>query len=207
MNHAEFMTAVCEIYGVYQSPALEKLTYKYIKERWRESDLENMFKQLVLKKSARYKTPPDPAEFEEIFPRGLDTDYEIEANQIWKDLQRYSTRYDAICSDIRVQLAIESTFGSWIGFGQRLEKYEVLNHKNFIENFIKFSKYPVDAQPSLMRGEGNYFDPPPPQMIGDKDKCLALIEENNRAIIGDLTKNIKRTTNIDKTMLRSEPIK
>jgi len=69
MNYPEFMTAVIEIYGQYQSETLKKLTAVYIKERWDEKELESIFKQLLLKKPSRYKTPPDPAEFEEIFPK------------------------------------------------------------------------------------------------------------------------------------------
>lgn len=177
MNHIEFLTAVIEVYGTYNSKALEKLTMEYIQRKFTEPELESVFKTLILKKSAKYKTPPDPAEFEEMFFKMSDAEYEIEANAAWNDLQRYSGHYDAICSDVRVQLAIESTFGSWEGFGERLSKYESLNHKTFMEHFVRYSKHPVDIQPSLMRGGGNHFTPPPPQMIGDKEKCRLMIAE------------------------------
>lgn len=177
MNYPEFMTAIIEVYGDYTSPALKKITAMYIKEKWQESELENIFKKLILVKTAKYKTPPDPAELEELFFRKSDAEYEIEANAAWNDLQRYSSHYDAICSDIRVQLAIETAFGSWEQFGQRLTKYEALHHKNFTEAFVRFSKFRQDIQPSLMRGGGNYFTPPPPQLIGDKDKCRMLLEQ------------------------------
>lgn len=177
MTYIKFLAAIIEIYGAYNSEALEKLTFKYIQERWQESELDGIFKQLILRKSAKYKTPPDPAELEELFFRKSDAEYEIEANAAWNDLQRYSSYYDAICSDIRVQLAIETAFGSWEQFGQRLTKYEALHHKNFVEAFVRYSKHRQDIQPSLMRGAGNYITPPPPQLIGDKEKCRLLLSE------------------------------
>ena len=70
MNHNQFMAAAIEIYGPYKSDALQKITYTYIRERFSESELDERFATLVKRLNPKYKTPPSPADFEELFWRG-----------------------------------------------------------------------------------------------------------------------------------------
>ena len=68
MNHPEFMTAITNCYGTfnkeldkyiaYQSEMLEKITFKYIKERFQESELESIFAKIIVKVNPKFKTPP-----------------------------------------------------------------------------------------------------------------------------------------------------
>lgn len=193
MNYPEFMTAIIEVYGDYTSPALKKMTAVYIKDRWREPELEGVFKKLILAKTAKYKTPPDPAELEEIFFKKSDADYEIEALEWYKSLGKYSGSEDAIISDIRVQKCVEN-FGGWGEFQNRTTADEVFHQKKFVKEFIMYSKHRGDETHRILRGYGNYFDSRPPQMIGDKDKCKLLLQQNKAEslqIVDSMVKGMK----------------
>lgn len=176
MTHSEFMTAIIEIYGKYDSGVLEKITFKYIREKFKESELQGVVEKLILVKSAKYKTPPDPAEFEEIFFKKSDSDYEIEALEWYKSLGRYSGSEDAIISDIRVQKCIEN-FGGWGEFQNRTTADEVFHQKKFVKEFVMYSRSRPEGSTIVMSGYGNYFDARPPQLIGDKEKCRLLLQE------------------------------
>lgn len=176
MKYSEFMTAVTDIYGQYNSPLLAQITVKYIREKFKESELQGVVEKLILVKSAKYKTPPDPAEFEEIFFKKSDSDYEIEALEWYKSLGRYSGSEDAIISDIRVQKCIEN-FGGWGEFQNRTTADEVFHQKKFVKEFVMYSRSRPEGSTIVMSGYGNYFDARPPQLIGDKEKCRLLLQE------------------------------
>ena len=174
MNYPEFMTAVIEIYGQYQSETLKKLTAVYIKERWDEKELESIFKQLLLKKPSRYKTPPDPAEFEEIFPK---KSLETEALFWFDKLSKTGNSLDnIIISDNRAEQAIIS-FGGWTQFCQRDPENEHWHRKNFVDAFCK----PVEKRlPQIIYGQSRNTKKQP-LMFGDISICQDALTYSNPA--------------------------
>ena len=164
MNYPEFMTAIIEVYGQYQSDTLKKLTAVYIKERWKEPVLESVFKQLILKKSARFKTPPDPAELEEIFPQKT---LESDALYWFDKLSKTGNSLDnVIISDNRAEQAILS-FGGWVQFCQRDIENEHWHRKNFVDAFCK----PIEKKlPRIIYGQ-SHNQKKQPLMFGDISIC------------------------------------
>lgn len=178
MKHIEFLSAVIKVYGEYSSDILQDMTMEYIKTRWNESELDGIFKQLILKKSAKFKTPPDPAEFQELFFKQSDAQVEIEAAHFYDMLNNTGCSLDnIIVSDIRAQKALVSAFGSWPDFCQRNPESEQWHRKNFVAAFIKQHHEATDEQPSIMYGDSSQRLIKAPIPFGDKDKCLMLIEQ------------------------------
>jgi hypothetical protein len=170
MKHLEFIQAIIAIYGKYQSEFLERLSYEYLQERFKESDLENVFKTIIIKVNPKFKTPPSPADFEEFFPReNLD---QIAAEWYDKISRTGNSLDNVIISDIRAHKALLS-IGGWIAFNQRNPEYENLHRKNFIS---AYSKIVIDDKDtiSIMYGESEKRDKQP-LMIGDKEKCMLAI--------------------------------
>ena len=185
MNHPEFMTAITNCYGTfnkeldkyvaYQSEILEKITFKYIKERFQESELESVFAKIIVKVNPKFKTPPSPADFEEHFPRQTHADIELLANKFYEELNRSGNSLDnIIVSDIRAQIAIESVFGSWPDFCGRHPDYEGLHRKNFVEAFVKVKD--ESGIPSIMYGNSIRKREKTPLLFGDKERCLQIAE-------------------------------
>lgn len=198
MNYVKFMSGVIEVYGPYNSEILESLTMSYIQERWKESELESVFKQLVLKKSAKFKTPPDPAEFEELFPRQSAKAVEAEALKWWEELNRKTNSYrDCIISDVRAYKAIQ-TMGGWVWFCQRLKTDEngkdldQWARKQFVDLFKLYSENPPDEQIGILSGLGEMKKQP--VMIGNRDECLLISQGKNKPmeLVEDMTKNLRR---------------
>jgi len=129
MNHNKFMAMLVEIYGKYSSEALQKLTYVYIKNRWKETELEGVFFKITAKINPKYKTPPNPADFEEVF--STKGDAEAEALEWYNKLDATGNSLDnIIVSNVRAQKALNS-MGGWVEFCRRNPDYESLNRKRF----------------------------------------------------------------------------
>jgi len=180
MKYSEFMSAVVEIYGAYKSEVLEQLTVRYVKKRFSENDLEKILMQLTLNKSAKFKTPPDPAEFEELFFRHDDC-LEAEALKWWVELNRKSNSYrDCIISDLRVQTAIEA-MGGWVMFCSRIVRDEKgrdldnWNRKQFTDLYKLYSKYPPETEIKVLHGITDNRSKI--IIIGDEEKCRLVMEE------------------------------
>ncbi len=197
MNYKEFMTALVDVYGVYASPVLEKLTFKYVKERWIESDLEDVFKRLILLKSAKFKTPPDPAEFEELFFKKSGRESEAEALVWWDALNKKANSWrDCIISDIRAQAALES-MGGWIWFCQRLKcdengkDLDQWHRRTFVDLFKLYTENPTDRSPRVFSGLSETVKTP--VMIGSAEECLKIQQINNPVMqhIENLTKEMR----------------
>ena len=188
MKYPEFVTALEEYYGQYNSDIQKKMTAIYVKERWDESLLDGIFKQLTLKKSAKYKTPPDPAELEELFPR---LNLESEASRWFDELTRTGNSLDhVIISDLRAQEAIKS-FGGWPAFCQRKPEDEHWHRKNFVAAYMK--AVPESNQPQILFGESTRRDKLP-LMFGDKNICAAALEYHKGEamnLISDMTTGMK----------------
>lgn len=193
MKYPEFVTALEEYYGPYNSDIQKKMTAIYVKERWDESLLDGIFKQLTLKKSGKYKTPPDPAELEELFPR---LNQEAEANRWFDELSRTGNSLDhVIISDLRAQEAIQS-FGGWPAFCQRKPEDEHWHRKNFISAYMK--AVPESNQPQILFGESTRRDKLP-LMFGDKNICAAALEYHKGEamnLITNMTKEMKANARI-----------
>lgn len=171
MTYSEFMAGIIDIYTDYQSAILKKLTANYIKERWKESELETILAMLTVKHDPQYKTPPSPAKFEECFPR---LNQEAEANRWFDELTRTGNSLDhVIISDLRAQEAIKS-FGGWPAFCQRKPEDEHWHRKNFISAYMKAVP---EGQPQILFGDGVRKNKPP-LMFGDKNICAAALEYN-----------------------------
>jgi|GEM_PF-1769423 len=181
MKYSEFMTALVEIYGPYRSQILEQLTARYIKNRFCEAELDKVLMRLTLSKSAKFKTPPDPAEFEEIFSK-KDTDLEAEGQKWWEELNKKANSWrDCIISDIRAQAAVES-MGGWIRFCTRITRDEsgrdidTWNRKQFIDLFKLYSRTPPEKEMKVLHGYSDSRNKA--VLIGDSRKCRELVSDN-----------------------------
>jgi hypothetical protein len=185
MNYAEFITAITDIYGSYQSEPLKRITIKYVIERFQESELESVFGQLIIKVNPKYKTPPSPADFEEIFFKKSTVDIEAKAKAAYAEICRYSTMYPAIFSDPRSQAAIEM-MGGWAQFGCRNPEEEQIHRNTFCKYFKQFAESPTELIQRELPGSGNWYKPKPPQLIGDRDKCLMIAEGGKSQAITEI---------------------
>jgi len=203
MNHPEFMTAIIEIYGEYSSPLLEKLTFAFVKENFKEEDLENVIKKTMASLPTRFKHPPDPSDFSEIFFKKDERTMEAEALHWWKLLGK-NTSYmrDCVISDIRVQSAIES-MGGWVWFCTRTVRDEsgkdldVWNQKRFVELFKLYSTNKPEGGIKILRGQSTESEEVRARKIitvGDENICRNLIaEQKNKALkmIDEMSEKLK----------------
>ena len=189
MNYVEFMSAITDIYGKYNSDILKKITVQYVMKRWKEPELESVMEKLLSVKSAKYKTPPDPAEFEEIFPQ---LNLESEASRWFDTLTRTGNSLDhVIISDVRAQEAVQS-FGGWPAFCQRKPEDEHWHRKNFIAAYMK--AVPGENIPQILFGESTRRDKAP-LMFGDRDLCAVALEyqqSESFKLIDNMTKEFTR---------------
>ncbi len=175
MNHKDFMLNVVESYGAYKSKILERLTYEYVKNQFKEDELDGIFNTIIIKVNPKFKTPPSPADFNEIFFSKSDADYQAEAIEWYKKINRCSGSDNVLISDIRVQLCVES-FGGWSDFHNRLVADETWHQKNFVDRFVMYSKVRSERKPVVMLGHSNN---PEKQtvFIGDKEQCEKLLQD------------------------------
>jgi hypothetical protein len=165
------MSAVIEIYGPYKSEALKKITYTYLRENFQEPELENKLATLIKRLNPKYKTPPSPADFEEIFTS--QTDLEGEAQEWFNKLNATGNSLDnIIVSNVRAHKALEST-GGWVEFCRRNPEYDHLNRKRFVEAYIKATP---EGTPRLMYGESAQKYNKQPLMFGDPAACRDALE-------------------------------
>lgn len=175
MQYNDFMTAITDIYGDYKSEILEQITVKYIRERFKEPELDKVMSTLLLKLNPKYKTPPSPADFEEIFFAKSDRDYEAGAVKIYNEITATGCSLDhIIISDIRGQKALEKVFGTWPDFCRRDPDDEQWHRKNFIKAYCECEVEP-DEIPRIMYGDSSNRNRIP-NVYGDKDECRKYLE-------------------------------
>jgi len=186
MKHLEFIKALVSYYGEYSSKLVERMTFEYLQDRFNESELESVFKTIIVKVNPKFKTPPSPADFEEFFPR---VNLTVEANEWYDKINRTGTSLDnIIISNKRAELALEAV-GGWIAFTQRNPEYEGLHRKQFVEAYLKAQN--TGEQPKLIYGESSRKYEKPALIIGDKEKCLEIINQGNyKQIDTDIFKKI-----------------
>lgn len=208
MKYSEFITAIEDIYTPYTSDILKKLTIKYIKERWQESELDGILAMITVKHDPKYKTPPSPATFEECFLRSSAKSTDAEALHWWKLLNDNVNSYrDCMISDVRVQVAIEM-MGGWVNFCQRLLRDEngkdldVWAQKRFVELFKMYSEIPPAEDLKILTGLSNDEDYNRRKkkmiFIGDKNSCLQALEYRESVIkaigVEEMATGIKQKT-------------
>lgn len=171
MTYSEFMALLIDIYGDYKSPRLKQITAAYIQQNYSEPELENVFAKLIIKLNPKYKTPPSPADFEEIFTS--QTDLEGEAQEWFNRLNATGNSLDnIIVSNIRAHKALKS-MGGWVEFCIRNPDYENLHRKRFVEAYVKAQP---EGTPCLMYGESSNKHSKQPLMFGDPAACRDALE-------------------------------
>ena len=171
MTYSEFMALIIDIYGDYKSARLKQITAAYIQQNYSESDLENVFAKLMIKLNPKYKTPPSPADFEEIFTS--QTDLEGEAQEWFNKLNATGNSLDnVIVSNVRAHKALES-MGGWVEFCRRNPEYDNLHRKRFVESYVKAQP---EGTPRLMYGESAQKYDKQPLMFGDPAACRDALE-------------------------------
>jgi hypothetical protein len=177
LKHIEFIKAVSEYYGEYSSKLVERMTFEYIQDRFKESDLENVFKTIIIKVNPKFKTPPSPADFEEFFPR---VNLESEAHKWYDRLNNTGCSLDnIIVSDIQAEKALDA-FGGWIGFCSRKPDNEVWDRKNFVTAYI--NAIPGNDQPSIIYGDSSRKYEKTPLIFGDKEICKSIIDNREKPL-------------------------
>ena len=172
MTYNEFLSACENVYGNYQSEILKRFTAQFVKENFKEDELESVLSKILLSINPKYKTPPTPADFAAIFTKSPDA----EALRYWEELNRKSHSWrDCIVDDIRAQKALEM-LGGWLWFCGRSVKDEHgkdIDHwtrKQFVEYFKMYTNDPPEEP--IKRLRSNNERDHEPVMIGDCEKCL-----------------------------------
>ena len=181
------MAGLIDSYGEYKSDIMKKMTAVYIQERFEESELEKVFMSLITKLNPKYGKPVTPADFEEFFPR---VNLTVEANEWYDKINRTGTSLDnIIISNKRAELALEAV-GGWIAFTQRNPEYEGLHRKQFVDAYLKAQN--TGEQPKLIYGESSRKYEKPALIIGDKGKCLEIINQGSfKQIDTDIFKRVE----------------
>ena len=97
MQYNDFISAIEHYYGNYDTPEKKKIMTEYIMDNVSESELEPLFKKIILSISSQYKTPPDVAMLSGLFSDKL----EIRANNLYDEISKKASAYnDLIISDI-----------------------------------------------------------------------------------------------------------
>lgn len=175
MTYSEFMTTIEEVYTPYAAPMLKKMTAMYIKEHFTEPELDKTMATLLVKLNPKYKTPPSPADFEEIFFTKSAGNYEADAVKIYNEITATGCSLDhVIISDIRGQKALEKVFGTWPEFCRRNPDDEQWHRKNFIKAYCD-CEVASDEIPRIMYGDSPRRDRLP-YMFGNEDECKKYLE-------------------------------
>ena len=180
LQFSKFMTAITEHYGEYESELSKRITLKHVKEKFREDKLEQVFAVLTRKFSNRYKIPPDPTVFEEIFGNS-ELQLEAEALQHWQGINRKVNYYsDIFFEDVRLQAVIEG-MGGWVEFCKRPNdpESEKWARKRFIELYMLYSHNKPLIEHRTLRGIGRAGREYTPPVItyGDPERCKKLLSE------------------------------
>jgi len=195
-DHKELMTAIEAYYGPYQNDIQKQVVYKYVVRKFAFDQLENVFSKLTLKFSNKFKTPPDPAVFEDIFGNDENDEIEIQANEIWHEVNRKANAYaDLIFADSCAFLAFRNATGGLVNFSQRTREEEVWIKKRFIELYKLYVKNsPRDEVRPILRGLSNgNGNGSRPVTIGDEKKCMQIADNNTDGfLVHELTQKIKR---------------
>jgi hypothetical protein len=195
MQYNDFMTAITDIYGDYKSEILEQITVKYIRERFKEPELDKVMSTLLLKLNPKYKTPPSPADFEEIFFTKSAGNYEAAAVKIYNQITATGCSLDhVIIGDIRGQKALEKVFGTWPDFCRRDPDDEQWHRKNFIKAYCECEVEP-DEIPRIMYGDSSNRDRIP-NLYGDKDECKKYLEYSKPNAVRQLADTLTRDMRI-----------
>ncbi len=185
-DYSKFIFAIEAYYGPYASKAKKEIVLEYVMNRYPESDLDKLFKQLIINYPSQYKTPPDVNVIHDLTSDNI----EAEALNAWDILCKKANPYkDIVFADKRIY-AVLRAMGGHVHFSKREEKDEVWTQKRFIELFKMYTKSPPEVMTgTIMRGLGtakkDYI------LIGNEDKCREIIAGQGTRLVEDMTKNIK----------------
>lgn len=180
MNYAEFISGVIGYYGAYKVKAVERATVAYIKNRFREDELEGVFSELIIKYSNTYKTPPDPSKFEEMFGN----DVETRALNAWNMVQNIGSMETVLFEDPVVSAVILNGWSGWREFVNHRESENYWCRKQFIE--IYKALYPqrknIKNQKLLgyrdqLNKNNKFFGQYGVRLVGNKENCLKILSE------------------------------
>ena len=185
MTYSDFMTTLEHVYGEYKSDIMKRITAQYISNNFSEDRLEFVMSKILLSVNPRFKTPPSPADFAEIF--SIDPD--AEGMRYWNELNKKINSWsDIIIDDIRAQKAVEA-MGGWVAFCMRTARDENgcdidhWNRKEFLKYFRLYTDNPPNEPIRRLRSK-NGIDHEP-ILIGDRNKCIA-VEDKSAEIMKQL---------------------
>lgn len=174
MEYKKFMTSLEGYYGKYGNSLIKDLVATYIVKTFKESELDKFFSKIVQKISNKYKLPPDIATLESLAHETDSDKIKIGANKAWEMLCIKSNRYTNIFfEDLRIQESL-SGIGGWMRFCDRLKKEEPFMKKQFIDLYITYTKNPPETKHRMLKGD---LDLIPLQIVGDKEKCKLLLDQ------------------------------
>ncbi len=192
MQHSEFITAIEECYGEYNSDMLKTMVLKFILEKFKEEQLEEIFKKILLSIPTKFKTPPGIAEINDLFFSAKNI--EAEAVKWWNLVNTGDAWRDAVISDIRAQACIQD-MGGWATFQTRFVKdkdgrdIDQWTRKQFINLFKMYSEFPPKREFKIMRGLSEN-DNRRPMFIGDKSVCKSLLAEQKNNPVNKAIENM-----------------
>lgn len=79
MTHKDFMSKIVEYYGDYPAEVVADETYRFLKAKIKEKDLQDLFVLITEAYSTKWKVPPDKATFNDTYSIGrITTKYMFE---------------------------------------------------------------------------------------------------------------------------------
>jgi len=171
MTYTGFMAGIEQYYGPYANEFTENTVLAYIMANFRETQLDDLFKRVVMKFSNQYKVPPGISVFQELNVNK--SRLRAEAIEHWKRISDIINIYrDIFFEDIRIQAAIEA-MGGWVDFCNRNPQYEVLDLERFIDLYILYTENPPTRKCKLLMG---ISDKSEIIYYGDRERCQKLLE-------------------------------
>jgi hypothetical protein len=189
MNYNKFISLVEAYYGKYEPPKKKEIIVKYIMSKYKEFELESLYKKIILNIESKFKTPPDIKQLEDLDNENI----EIKADKLYEEISREANQYrDLVIEDKAGLMAFKSACGNTSQFALRTKRDEAWIKKRFIEMYKMYSNNPnlCDGD-SYIPGIGKSGDP---VLIGDNFKCQLLLEKHNTSndMVQSLMPDLKR---------------
>jgi len=175
MTYVEFMTAIEEFYGPYDTEFKREYVFKYLMDKCKKENLDYLFSKLTETFPSKYKTAPTNAEIKTILEKQFGVE---EQSQLAWDIANDSIitcgMYRGVFfEDTRIQATIES-MGGWPKFCCRNPEEETWDKKDFFKYFARYALEWKLPKPKKLNGinTDDKFE-----IIGDKVVCLEMLEE------------------------------
>lgn len=184
---AELMTGLAEVFGdAVSKPGLE-LRFRALQDY----GIEQVEKACVgVIQSRVYRNMPTVAEIIEHIGGKLDDIAEVEAAKVWRAVSQVGGYQSVVFDDPTTQAVIEQGYGGWIKLCEDTQEDQ---QKWFLKDFARiykaYKRQNVEQYGRLaglfeLQNGANGFDHriPPPMLIGDQQKALAVAAENRKAL-------------------------